>query len=186
MIISKNIYNKNHAAKLILFNEKEYEKDSNDFDNIKSTLKVLYSLLENLVTTHQNVFPIKWHTFSEALIVASTNPQYDKRLFCPCSVLVVFMLTPWTIRCQIDAKIRASDKDLPVPKYIFFLLFSYWLGHDFRSIWHSRSGYRRICKILSTISIQIYLFDCNSGKSEIMTDYFMHYTLTQSMDQYTY
>ena len=53
-------------------------------------------------------------SFSEALILASTNPQYYKRLFvelpvqhmkttsrehgknmfCACSVLVVFMVTP--------------------------------------------------------------------------------------------
>ena len=33
--------------------------------------------------------------FSEALILASTNPQYEKK----------------------DAKIRASDKDLPVPRH---------------------------------------------------------------------
>ena len=37
-------------------------------------------------------------SFSEALILSSTNPQYDK------------MLSYWGL---IDAKIRASDKDLP-------------------------------------------------------------------------
>ena len=104
----------------------------------------------------------KWHTalytgnsFSEALIFASTNPQYDKRLFIElqvqymkiasseyvvfincsecqnknkkqfvyttCSELGIFMY--WTGNSMnnllsycglVDAKIRASDKDLPV------------------------------------------------------------------------
>ena len=69
-------------------------------------------------------------SFSEALILASTNPQYDKRLF---------MELPWKLKAQnmgktysfhgnsmnnllsycgfIDAKMRASDKDLPVLAY---------------------------------------------------------------------
>ena len=48
-------------------------------------------------------------SFSEALILESTNPQYDKRLF---------MELPWKLQASycglINAKIRASDKDVPV------------------------------------------------------------------------
>ena len=94
-------------------------------------------------------------SFSEALILASTNPQYDKRLFIElrvqymkttssvhvvyincsecqnknkkqfvyttCTELVVFLY--WTRNSMnnlssycglVDARIRASDKDLPV------------------------------------------------------------------------
>ena len=64
-------------------------------------------------------------SFWEVLILASTNPHYDKRLFmklpwelqaqnmgrtwaehrqnvfCPCSALVFFMVIPWTICCHI-------------------------------------------------------------------------------------
>ena len=59
----------------------------------------------------------KGKSLSEALIFASSNPQYDKRLFTEL---------PWTLQAQNmgrtcsahcsahDAKIRASDKDLPV------------------------------------------------------------------------
>ena len=53
-------------------------------------------------------FPCTGKSFSEALILASINPQYDKRLF---------MVIPWTILSYcglIEAKIKASDKDLPV------------------------------------------------------------------------
>ena len=79
-------------------------------------------------------------SFSEALILASTNPQCDKRLFIElpaqhikititeigqnmartCSALVVFMyLTGKSMnnrlpyRGLVDARISASEKDLP-------------------------------------------------------------------------
>ena len=55
-------------------------------------------------------------SFSETLILALSNPQYNKRLsmelpwkiqeqnmFCPCSALAVFMAIPWTIFCHIVA-----------------------------------------------------------------------------------
>ena len=75
--------------------------------------------------------------FSDALIVASTNPQYGKRLF---------MEIPWKLQAQnmgrtwacinlgdsmnnllsycglIDANIRASDKDLPVSIIPFYIV----------------------------------------------------------------
>ena len=44
-------------------------------------------------------------SFSEALIFASINPQYDNRLF---------MELPLSYCGLIDAKIRASEKDLHV------------------------------------------------------------------------
>ena len=47
-------------------------------------------------------------SFSEALILASNNPQYDKRLFTDT------MNNLLSYCGLIDAKIRASDKDLPV------------------------------------------------------------------------
>ena len=60
-------------------------------------------------------------SFSELLILASTNPQYDKRLFK--ELRVQYMKTTSVEHGQnmfcpcgfIDTKIRASDKDLPVP-----------------------------------------------------------------------
>ena len=68
---------------------------------------------------------------SEALILASTNPQYDDRLFIELRVQYVhenyklstcvlhklffaFVLTFRTICGLVDARISASDKDLPV------------------------------------------------------------------------
>ena len=51
-------------------------------------------------------------SFSEALILASTNPQYDKRLFI--ELPVQHMKNMLSYCGLIDAKIRASDKDLPV------------------------------------------------------------------------
>ena len=77
-------------------------------------------------------------SLSEALIFASTNPQYDNRLFIELQVqfntwkfctqhvlprfeLGIFMY--WTCNSMssycglVDAKIRASDKDLPWPTY---------------------------------------------------------------------
>ena len=66
-------------------------------------------------------------SLSEALIFASTNPQYDKRLFmelpwnlqgqnmlCTCSFHGNFMNNLLSYCNLIDAKIRASDKGLPV------------------------------------------------------------------------
>ena len=51
-------------------------------------------------------------SLSEALILESTNPQYDKRLFIELPVQHMNNLSSY---CGlIDAKIRASDKDLPV------------------------------------------------------------------------
>ena len=49
-------------------------------------------------------------SFSEALILASANPQYDKRLFMELSTMNNLL----TYCGLIDAKLRASDKDLPV------------------------------------------------------------------------
>ena len=49
-------------------------------------------------------------SLSEALIFASINPQYDNRIkmklqaqnmFCPYSVIVVFMVIPWTRFCHV-------------------------------------------------------------------------------------
>ena len=78
--------------------------------------------------------------FSEALILASINPQYDKRLFmelplklqaqnmdrtlaehgqnmfCACNFHSNSMNNLLSYCGIIDAKIRASDKDLPVTK----------------------------------------------------------------------
>ena len=68
----------------------------------------------------ESFFVVAWTTllvctgksFSEALILASTNPQYDKRLFIELPVQHMNNLLSY---CGlIDAKIRASDKDLPV------------------------------------------------------------------------
>ena len=56
-------------------------------------------------------------SFSEALILASTNPQYDKRLFMelPLKLQGQNMFAYLLSYCGlIDAKIRASGKDLPV------------------------------------------------------------------------
>ena len=49
-------------------------------------------------------------SLSEALIFASTNPQYDDRLFMELQVqyMKISMFSP------CSAKRRASDKDLPV------------------------------------------------------------------------
>ena len=71
-------------------------------------------------------------SFSEALILALTNPQYDKRLFM--ELQVQFKVLPMFCACSfhgnsmnnlssycglIDAQIRASDKHLPVPMVNF-------------------------------------------------------------------
>ena len=49
-------------------------------------------------------------SLSEALIFASTNPQYDDKLFLTFrTIFVQNMFSP------CSAKIRAFDKDLPVP-----------------------------------------------------------------------
>ena len=72
-------------------------------------------------------------SFSEALILASTIPQYDKRLFMklPLKLQAQNMGRTWAEHCAfsfhgnsmnnllsycglIDAKIRASDIDFPV------------------------------------------------------------------------
>ena len=57
-------------------------------------------------------------SLSEALIFASTNPQYDDRLFI--ELKVQYMKTPSsnlgrTCSPPCSAKRRASDKDLHVP-----------------------------------------------------------------------
>ena len=70
-------------------------------------------------------------SFSEALILASTNPQYDKRLFlelplklyaknmfCACSFHGNSMNNFLSYCGLIDAKLRVSDKDLP--RLVFF------------------------------------------------------------------
>ena len=52
-------------------------------------------------------------SLSEALIFASTNPQYDNRLFI--ELLVQYMkIASSNLGRTCSAKIRASDKDLPV------------------------------------------------------------------------
>ena len=81
-------------------------------------------------------------SFSEALILALTNPQYDKRLFMElpwklqaqnmgrtCSVHVLFMLFACSFHSNsmnnllsycglVDARISASEKDLPVQLFL--------------------------------------------------------------------
>ena len=47
---------------------------------------------------------------SEALILGSTNPQYDERFFI--RLPVQYMKT--TSSEHVDVRINASDKDLPV------------------------------------------------------------------------
>ena len=62
----------------------------------------------------------------EALILASTNPQYDNRLFidiqnnlCTQHVLSLqFSCTELVNQLTIDARISASEKDLPVTKVL--------------------------------------------------------------------
>ena len=64
-------------------------------------------------------------SLSEALIFASTNPQYDDRFFIKLQVQYVKITSACSFHDNsmnnllsycglIDAKIRASDKDLPV------------------------------------------------------------------------
>ena len=61
-------------------------------------------------------------SFSEALIFASINPQYDNRtsadlsqnMFCTCSFHGNSINNLLSYCGLIDAKIRASEKDLPV------------------------------------------------------------------------
>ena len=61
--------------------------------------------------------------FSEALILASTNPQYDNRLFMELPVQYMKttsaeLVIQWKIFCHIvwlvDARSSASEKDLLV------------------------------------------------------------------------
>ena len=55
-------------------------------------------------------------SLSETIIFASTNPQYENRLFLTFRTIFVHnMLSPWS------AKKRASDKDLPVSEKTFRL-----------------------------------------------------------------
>ena len=64
----------------------------------------------------------KGKSLSEALIFASTNPQYDDRLlsvhvlpmFCACSFHGNSMNNLFTYYGLVDATISASEKDLPV------------------------------------------------------------------------
>ena len=75
-------------------------------------------------------FLLMWgKSFSEALILASINPQYDKRLFIELHFqhmkqkianlehvlykIYLFLFLFWYSE-QFDAKIRGSDQDLPV------------------------------------------------------------------------
>ena len=59
-------------------------------------------------------FDVTGKSLSEAFILTSTNPQYDKRLFIELPVQHMHNLLSY---CGLDdAKIRASDKDLPVKK----------------------------------------------------------------------
>ena len=51
-------------------------------------------------------------SFSEALILASTNPQNDKRLFIELRVQYIKIAS--SIFGLVDARISVSDKDLPV------------------------------------------------------------------------
>ena len=73
--------------------------------SVKSLVKILQffvAFLENMNFTGKSL--------SEAHIFASTNPQYDDRLFI--ELQVQYMKIP------CSAKTRASDKDLPV-KFMF-------------------------------------------------------------------
>ena len=85
------------------------------------------------------IIPATGKSFSEALILASTNPQYDKRMFIDlpvqymetksseqvvytnCFLFLTYVLTFTTIYVHtmsyyglIDTRIGASDKKLPV------------------------------------------------------------------------
>ena len=62
----------------------------------------------------------------EALILASTNPRYDKRLFIELTVQHIKTTSPVNGNSMntlmsycglIDAKKRPTDKDLPVPDW---------------------------------------------------------------------
>ena len=57
-------------------------------------------------------------SITEALILTSTNPQYDKRLFMelPCKLQAQNMGR--TYCGLIDSKIRVSEKDLPVSVHL--------------------------------------------------------------------
>ena len=57
--------------------------------------------------------PITGKSFSDALILASTKPQYDKRLFID---LPVQYMKNYKLSGLVDPRISASDKDLPVCK----------------------------------------------------------------------
>ena len=100
-----------------------------NYEKCKFTKQKPAQLPKNCTFTKNRTFTGK--SFSEALILASTNPQYHKRLFielpvqhmkttsaehgknmfCDCSFHVLNLLSYCGL---IDAKIRASDKDLPV------------------------------------------------------------------------
>ena len=89
-------------------------------------------------------------SFSEALILASTDLQYYKRFkYTICSEFVVFMY--WTGKPMnnilsycglVAARIRASNKDLPVPMFHFTSLSldrMYYLCISFFTIFDSKS-----------------------------------------------
>ena len=112
---------------------------------------ILYPRLENpttriaIVMVHSGLSGLKLETgnstlepfihylctgksFSELLILASTDPQYDKRfllfthvlpMFCACSFHGISMNNLLSYCRLIDAKMIASDKDLPVLCNIF-------------------------------------------------------------------
>ena len=80
-----------------------------------------------------------------ALIFASTKPQYDDRLFIelpnlmfsPCSEIRIY----WTCKSMnnclsycglVDARISASEKDLPVRNGDFLSFFDIGNGNNFK------------------------------------------------------
>ena len=52
---------------------------------------------------------------SKALILASTNPQYDKKLFIDSPVQYMKTTSSEHACGLVDARISASEKELPVP-----------------------------------------------------------------------
>ena len=93
-------------------------------------------------------------SLSEALIFPSINPQYDCRLFmaspvqymkttsaehglhmcCTCSFYGNSMNNLLSYCGLIDGKIRASDKDLPVPKWRYCRQHHVWRDTVYKTL----------------------------------------------------
>ena len=100
----------------------------------------LYYKKGKILTFHH----ITGKSFSEALFLASTNPQYDKRLFMALPQKIQAQniirtlaehVLPMFCACSfhglIDAKIRSSDKNLPVLA-ICFITYTETLHHEIK------------------------------------------------------